>query len=87
VHYLLAGNDTVGGLAVNLDARESQLAPIPGDQLRKLWPGARLATPAEAPDLVFQAAARGDLRSPLLWFALLVGLAEVGLASAWRRER
>jgi hypothetical protein len=87
VHYLLAGNDTIGGLAVNVDARESRLAPIPGDQLRKLWPGIRLATPAEAPDLVFQAAARGDLRSPLLWFALLVGLAEVGLASAWRRER
>ena len=87
VHYLLAGNDTIGGLAVNVDARESQLAPIPGDQLRKLWPGARLVDPGEVSDLVFQAAARGDLRGPLLWLALVIGLAEAGLASAWRRER
>ena len=87
VHFLLAGNDTIGGLAVNVDARESQLAPIPGEQLRELWPGARLVDPGEVSDLVFQAAARGDLRGPLLWLALLIGLAEAGLASAWRRER
>jgi hypothetical protein len=87
VHYLLAGNDTIGGLAVNVDARESQLAPIPDDQLRKLWPGIRLTASADAADLVFQAAARGDVRSPLLWLALLTGLAEVALASVWRRPR
>ncbi len=85
VHYLLAGADTVGGLAVNVDPRESQLAPVPEAQLEKLWPGARLMDADDAEDAVFQAAARGDLRGPLLWLALAVGLAELGLASAWRR--
>ncbi|HET7599316.1 MAG TPA: hypothetical protein VFK09_03445, partial [Gemmatimonadales bacterium] len=36
---------------------------------------------------VFASAARGDLRGPLLWAGLLLGLTEVGLASAWRREK
>ncbi len=85
VHYLLAGADTVGGLAVNVDPRESRLAPVPEVQLRKLWPGARIVDAADAAGAVFQAAARGDLRSPLLWLALAVALAELGLASAWRR--
>jgi hypothetical protein len=86
VHYLMAGDDTVGGLAVNVDPRESQLAPIPEAQLRKLWPGARLVDAADAGDVVFQTAARGDLRGPLLWLALAAGLAELGLASVWRRQ-
>ncbi|HET8622419.1 MAG TPA: BatA and WFA domain-containing protein [Gemmatimonadales bacterium] len=86
VHYLLAGADTVGGLAVNLDPRESRLAPIDERQLAELWPGARMVDAADAADTVFQAAARGDLRSPLLWFALIVALTELGLASAWRRS-
>ena len=85
VHYLLAGADTVGGLAVNVDTRESRLAPVPELQLKKLWPGARILDADEAADAVFHAAARGDLRGPLLWLALVVALAELGLASAWRR--
>jgi hypothetical protein len=40
----------------------------------------------DAPGLAFGAAARGDLRGPLLWAALLLGLAEVVLASLWRRQ-
>jgi hypothetical protein len=87
VHYLLAGNDTIGGLAVNLDPRESDLRPIADAQLRTLWPGARVVAADEASDAVFQAAARGDLRSPLLWLAVVFGLAEMGLASVWRRAR
>jgi hypothetical protein len=86
VHYLLAGRDTVGGLAVNLDPRESRLAPVPEGQLQRLWPGARLVDADEAADAVFQAAARGDLRGPLLWLALVVALAELGLATVWRRS-
>ena len=85
VHFLVAGTDTVGGLTVNVDPRESRLAPVPDLQLQKLWPGARLVDADEAADAVFQAAARGDLRGPLLWLALVVALAELGLASAWRR--
>jgi hypothetical protein len=85
MHYLLAGADTVGGLAVNVDPRESRLAPVPEAQLTKLWPGARIIGADAAPDAVFHAAARGDLRSSLLWLALVVALAELVLASAWRR--
>jgi hypothetical protein len=86
VHYLLSGTDTVGGLAVNVDPRESRLAPIAEPQLAKLWPGARMVDPQRAPDAVFRSAARGDLRTPVLWLALAIGLAELGLASAWRRS-
>ncbi|HEU5169175.1 MAG TPA: BatA domain-containing protein [Gemmatimonadales bacterium] len=85
IHYLLAGTDTIGGLAVNVDARESRLAAVPDAQLVDLWPGARIVTAEEAADAVFATAARGDLRGPLLWVALLAGLAELALASAWRR--
>ncbi len=85
VHYLLAGADTVGGLAVNVDPRESRLAPVPEAQLERLWPGARLVDADAAPGAVFRSAARGDLRGPLLWLGLGVALAELGLASAWRR--
>jgi hypothetical protein len=85
VHYLIAGSDTVGGLAVNVDPRESRLAPMPEAQLREVWPAAQIVDADAAADAVFQAAARGDLRTPLLWLALAVGLAELGLASVWRR--
>jgi len=33
----------------------------------------------------FAAGARGHLRTPLLWLALLLGLVEMGLASFQRR--
>ena len=85
IHFLLAGLDTVGGLAVNVDPRESRLAPVAEAELARLWPTAQFVDAADAADTVFQAAARGDLRSPLLWLALLLGLAELGLASVWRR--
>jgi len=41
--------------------------------------------PDAADSAVFASAARGDLRGPLLWAGLLLGLTEMGLASAWRR--
>jgi hypothetical protein len=85
LYFLLSERDTVGALAVNVDPRESRLAPAPDEQVRKLW-NARLVGPDAASDEVFAAAARGDLRGPLLWAGLLIGLTEMGLASAWRRE-
>jgi len=85
LYYLLADGDTVGALSVNVDPRESRLAPAPDEQVRKLWQ-ARIVAPNEAGGEVFAAAARGDLRGSLLWTGLLIGLAEMGLASAWRRE-
>jgi hypothetical protein len=86
VYYLRAGRDTVGALSVNPDPRESSLARASDAQARQLWKGARLVALQDAPDAAFSSASRGDLRGPLLWLALLAGMAEVGLASAWRRR-
>ena len=86
VHFLLAGTDTVGAVSVNVDPRESMLAPMPDAQLRRLWRGARVVDLADAGPAAFSSAAVGDLRGPLLWAALGLGLAEVVLASAWRRR-
>ena len=86
VYYLIAGRDTVGAISVNPDPRESHLTQATDVQVRRLWRGARLVPLGEAADVAFSAASRGDLRGPLIWFALLAGIAEVGLASAWRRR-
>jgi hypothetical protein len=62
------------------------LAPASDGQARRLWKGARLVSLGDAGDAAFGSAARGDLRGPLLWVALVLGLAEMALASLWRRE-
>lgn len=85
VYYLLAGRDTTGALSVNSDPRESRLARASDAQVRQLWKGARLVSLPRVGDAAFSSASRGDIRGPLLWTALAVGLAEVGLASGWRR--
>jgi len=85
-YYLLAGDDTVGAITANIDPRESLLAPATDAQARRLWQGARLVSLADVGDEVFSGAARGDVRGLLLWAALLLALAETGLASLWRRE-
>jgi hypothetical protein len=85
LYFLLAERDTVGALTVNVDPRESRLAPASDEQVRKLW-RAQVVGPDAAGHEVFAAAPRGDLRGPLLWAGLLIGLTEMGLASAWRRE-
>ncbi|MEZ4456159.1 MAG: BatA domain-containing protein [Gemmatimonadales bacterium] len=84
-HYLVVERDTVGALSVNPDPRESDLARAADDEVRALWPGARFGTPDEAAGLAFRAGARSDLRGPLLWAALVLGLAEVALATRRRR--
>jgi hypothetical protein len=86
VYYLRTGRDTVGAISVNPDSRESRLARATDGQARQLWKGARVVPLDEAGDAAFSLASRGDLRGPLLWMALLVGMVEVGLASAWRRR-
>jgi Aerotolerance regulator N-terminal/von Willebrand factor type A domain len=87
VYFLLAGRDTVGALAANIDPRESRLTRASDAQVRELWRGARIVPLERTGGAAFAAAARGDLRGPLLWAGLFLGLVEVGLASAWRRER
>ena len=86
VYYLLAGRDTIGAVSVNLDPRESRLARATDAQAGQLWRGARIVSLGQAGPVAFSSASRGDLRGPLLWMALAVGLVEVGLASAWRRR-
>jgi hypothetical protein len=87
VYFLVVDGDTVGALSANLDPRESLLAPAAANQVRLLWKGAELMPLGETSSAAFSAGARGDLRGPLLWSALLLGLVELGLASAWRRGR
>jgi len=86
VYYLRSGRDTVGAISVNPDPRESRLARASDGQARELWKGARVVALQDAANGAFSSASLGDLRGPLLWLALITGLAEVGLASAWRRR-
>jgi hypothetical protein len=85
-YFVLAGADTIGAITANLDPRESLLAPADDDQVRRLWKDARVADLREAGALTFSAGALGDLRGPLLWAALVLGLVELGIASALRRQ-
>ncbi|MBA3495672.1 MAG: BatA domain-containing protein [Gemmatimonadales bacterium] len=85
-YYLVAGADTVGAIAANIDPRESLLAAAPDGQARTLWSNARIVALEDVPGEVFNSAARGDLRGPLLWAALLLALAETALASLWKRQ-
>jgi Aerotolerance regulator N-terminal/von Willebrand factor type A domain len=86
VYYLMAGDDTVGALSSNLDPRESRLARASDTRVKTLWRGARIVAITEAGAAAFSEGARGDLRGPLLWLALLLGLTEVTLASAMQRK-
>lgn len=86
LYFLVEGSDTIGALAANIDPRESLLARASDAEVRSLWKGARLVNLDEAGAAAFSAGARSDLRGPLLWLALLLGLAEMALASASGRR-
>jgi hypothetical protein len=86
VYFLQSGRDTVGAISVNPDPRESRLARASDGQARQFWKGARVVPLSGSGDAAFSSASRGDLRGPLLWMALLVGLMEAGLASGWGRR-
>jgi hypothetical protein len=85
IHFLLSGQDTVGALAVNFDPRESVLERASDDAVEDLWDEATIVSPEEAPSRAFSLGIRSDLRGPLLWGALLLGAAEILLASVWRK--
>jgi hypothetical protein len=85
IYLLQSGADTLGALAVNLDPRESELRTASRAQLEPVWPSARFVPLARVGEAAFAAGARGHLRGPFLWLALLLGLAEVALASFQRR--
>ena len=86
IYYLLAGRDTVGGISVNLDPRESTLRPASDQAVTGLWPGSQVVDLVEAAGAAFAGAGRASLQGPLLWLALALGLAEVVLASGHRRS-
>ncbi|HEY4649519.1 MAG TPA: BatA domain-containing protein [Gemmatimonadales bacterium] len=86
IYFLEAGGDTVGAISVNPDPRESRLARAGNSQVRQLWRGARVVGLDRVGGVAFSSAAQGDLRGPMLWTALLVGLVEVAFASGWRRR-
>jgi hypothetical protein len=86
VYLLLAGRDTVGGISVNIDPRESLLAPASDAAVTSLWHGARVVSLADAAGAAFAGAGRASLQGPLLWLVLLLGLCEVALASGHRRS-
>lgn len=86
-YFLLSGTDTVGGVSVNLDPRESLLAPASDRQVASLWRGSRVVGLAEAPGAAFAGAGRASLQGPMLWLALLLALVEVLLASGLGRGR
>jgi hypothetical protein len=85
IHFLLSGQDTIGALAVNFDPRESVLDRASDDAVEDLWEGATIVTPEDGPSRAFSLGIRSDLRGPLLWGALVLGLAEILLASVWRK--
>ena len=86
VYYLVAGDDTVGAVSANIDSRESLLTRATDTRVKTLWRGASPLVLEKAGAASFSSAARGDLRGPLLWLALLLGLLEMVLASALRRR-
>jgi hypothetical protein len=86
IYFVLAGRDTVGGVSINPDPRESLLRPASDVAITSLWRGARVVGSREAPGAAFAGAGRASLQGPLLWLALALGLGEVALASGFRRS-
>lgn len=82
LHFILAGRDTIGVVAVNPDPRESALARAQDGEIRRLWSGARIAPLERAAQAAFGAGGRADLRGALLMLAGLLALADAVLASA-----
>jgi len=85
VYFLVSGRDTLGGISVNLDPRETDLRRASDRAVGELWPTARVVSLGEAADAAFAGARRASLQGALLWLALLLGLVEVGLASGLPR--
>jgi hypothetical protein len=85
--YLLSGTDTMGALAVNLDARESELVRANDAALRRLWPDARVATIDRAREATYAAGGRADLRGWVLALAALLAIADASLAGWGRKNR
>lgn len=84
--FILAGRDTIGVIAVNPDPRESLLERARDADVRRIWPGARVASPARAAAEAFASGGRADVRGPLLLLAALLALADATLAGLGARR-
>ena len=86
LHFILAGRDTIGAVAVNPDQRESVLTRGGDGEIRRLWPGARIAPLERAASLAFAAGGRADLRGFFLVLAAALALADATLAGLGARK-
>lgn len=86
IYFVLAGRDTIGGISVNLDPRESALRPASDVAVSGLWRGVRVVDLDAAAGAAFAGRGQASLQSPLLWLVLALGLVEVALASGLRRS-
>jgi hypothetical protein len=86
LHFILAGRDTIGAVAVNPDPRESALERSGDGEIRRLWPGARIAPLERAPSVAFAAGGRADLRGFFLVLAAALALADAALAGLGARR-
>jgi hypothetical protein len=84
VYFLVAAaGDTIGGLAVNPDPRESDFRPAAYAAVRRtLGPHTELVERAELVGRAFAASRRVEAATPLLALALLLALVEWLVASA-----
>lgn len=86
LHFILAGRDTIGVLAVNPDPRESDLTRGSDADARRLWPESRVTTTAHAAAAAFASGGRADLRGVLLLLAGMLAVADALLAGAGARR-
>jgi hypothetical protein len=86
LHFILAGRDTIGAVAVNPDPRESALERGGDGEIRRLWPGARIAPLERAASLAFAAGGLADLRGFFLVLAAALALADAALAGLGARR-
>jgi hypothetical protein len=86
LHFILAGRDTIGAVAVNPDPRESVLERSSDGEIRRLWPGARIAPLERAASVAFAAGGRADLRGFFLVLAAALALADAALAGLGARR-
>jgi len=86
LHFILAGRDTIGAVAVNPDPRESVLERSGDGEIRRLWPGARIAPLERATSVAFAAGGRADLRGFFLVLAAALALADAALAGLGARR-
>ncbi len=85
IHWLLAGSDTIAGVSVIADPRESDLGRADDDVIASTWQGAVTADLGGSVGRLFAMAGRGDLRPLLLTLAAIALLTEAVIAG--RRVR